>query len=89
MELAQAGLTMGRPLLAPPGVDQPKIDFMRKTLTSVFGDRDFLQECQKLRLDCNAPLTGKEMTDFVERIYQMPKSARDRIAEIYMQGQSN
>ncbi len=89
MELAQAGLTMGRPVLAPPGVDQSKVEFMRKTLTSVFADRDFLQECQKLGLDCKSPLTGKEMADFVERIHQMPKPARDRIAEIYMQGQSN
>ena len=88
MELAQAGLTMGRPLLAPPGVDQSKVELMRKTLASLFVDRNFLQECKKLGLDCTAPLTGKEMADFIEKIYQTPKSARDKIADIYMQGKS-
>lgn len=89
MELAQAGLTMGRPILAPPGVDASKIDTMRKTLTALFSDREFLSECQKQGLDCSTPLTGYEMTQFVNRIYETPKSARDKIAEIYMLGQSN
>jgi tripartite-type tricarboxylate transporter receptor subunit TctC len=88
MELAQAGLTMGRPVLAPPGVDQFKVELMRKTLTGLFADKEFLSECSKLRLDCASPLSGQEMTDFVNRIYETPKSARDKIAEIYMQGQS-
>lgn len=88
MELAQAGLTMGRPILAPPGVDAAKVELMRKTLTAMFADKDFLSECQKQGLDCSSPLTGKEMTDFVNRIYETPKSARDTIAEIYMLGQS-
>lgn len=88
MELAQAGLTMGRPILAPPGVDEAKVEMMRKTLTPLFADRDFLSECQKQGLDCSSPLSGKEMTQFVDRIYETPKSARDKIAEIYMLGQS-
>ncbi|MFN3891302.1 MAG: Bug family tripartite tricarboxylate transporter substrate binding protein [Beijerinckiaceae bacterium] len=88
LELAQAGLTMGRPILAPPGVDASKVDLMRKTLTELFADREFLAECKKQGLDCTSPLSGKQMTDFVEKIYQTPKSARDKIAEIYMLGQS-
>jgi tripartite-type tricarboxylate transporter receptor subunit TctC len=88
MELAQAGLTMGRPVLAPPGVDQAKVNLMSNTLTSLFKDADFLAECAKARLDCSSPLTGKEMTEFVERIHQAPQAAKDKIAEIYMQGQS-
>ena len=89
MELAQAGLTMGRPILAPPGVEQPKVDAMRKTLTALFADKTFLAECQKQGLDCSSPLTGQQMSAFVDRISGTPKSARDKIAEIYMQGQSN
>lgn len=88
MELAQAGLTMGRPILAPPGVDRAKIDVMRKTLSALFADKGFTSECAKLGLDCSSPLSGGEMADFVERIYQTPQSARDKISEIYMQGQS-
>lgn len=88
MELAQAGLTMGRPVLAPPGVEQAKVDVMRNSLDALFRDGAFLAECKKQGLDCDSPLSGKEMAAFVERINAMPKSARDTIAEIYMQGQS-
>jgi len=88
MELAQAGLAMGRPLLAPPGVDEAKIALLRKSLSALFADSDFLSECKKLRLDCSSPLSGQQMAEFVERIFKMPRPAQDRIAEIYMQGQS-
>lgn len=88
MELAQAGLTMGRPILAPPGVDPDKVETLRKSLGELFRDAKFLAECKKLGLDCSAPLTGKEMAAFVEKIHTTPKAATERISEIYMQGQS-
>ena len=88
MELAQAGLTMGRPILAPPGVEMSKVEIMRKSLDALFRDSAFLAECKKQGLDCDSPLSGKEMAAFVDRIHATPKSARDAIAEIYMQGQS-
>jgi tripartite-type tricarboxylate transporter receptor subunit TctC len=87
MELAQAGLAMGRPLLAPPGVDEQKVTLMRKTLSALFADAEFLSECKKQRLDCSSPLTGQQMAQFVEQIYNTPKAAQARIAEIYMEGQ--
>lgn len=87
MELAQAGLAMGRPMLAPPGVDASKVGVLRATLAKLFADAEFLAECKKQQLDCSSPQTGEQMSEFVERIYQTPKAAKDRIAEIYMQGQ--
>lgn len=87
MELAQAGLAMGRPLLAPPGVDGARVERMRTTLTTLFADREFLAECSKQKLDCSSPQTGQQMAQFIDRIYQTPKAAQDRISEIYMQGQ--
>lgn len=87
MELAQAGLAMGRPLLAPPGVEESKVSFLRNTLSTLFTDSDFLSECKKQQLDCSAPLSGKQMSEFVDRTYAMPKAAQERIAAIYMQGQ--
>lgn len=87
MELAQAGLTMGRPILAPPGVDPVKIEMLRRSLSELFRDAGFLAECKKLGLDCSSPLSGKEMAAFVDKIHSTPKAATDRISEIYMQGQ--
>jgi tripartite-type tricarboxylate transporter receptor subunit TctC len=87
MELAQAGLAMGRPMLAPPGVDTSKVAALRTTLNAVFANADFLAECKKQQLDCSSPLTGQQMHEFVESIYRTPKEAQDRLAQIYMQGQ--
>jgi tripartite-type tricarboxylate transporter receptor subunit TctC len=88
MELASAGLTMGRPIVAPPGVESSRLETMRNALSSLFKDPDFHSECKKQGLDCSSPLSGRQMADFVDQIYKAPKEARDQIAEIYMQGQS-
>ena len=72
----------------PASYIDPALQHMRKTLTDLFADKEFLAECKKQGLDCSSPLTGQQMADFVEKIYKTPKSARDKIAEIYMLGQS-
>ena len=87
MELAQAGLTMGRPVLAPPGVDAAQVEMLRKSMGELFSDANFLAECKKIGLDCSSPMGGKAMAEFVEQIHATPKSAVNRITEIYMQGQ--
>lgn len=89
MELAQAGLTMGRPILAPPGVDVSRVETLQKSLNELFRDSEFLTECRKIGLDCSSPLSGQQMTNFVDKIHATPKSAVSQISAIYMQGQSN
>ena len=74
-------------MLAPPGVDASKIGVLRATLANVFSNAEFLAECKKQQLDCSSPQTGEQMSEFIERIYQTPKTAQNRITEIYMQGQ--
>ncbi len=38
MEIAQAGLDMGRPTIAPPGVDPGKLAILRKAMSATFAD---------------------------------------------------
>jgi tripartite-type tricarboxylate transporter receptor subunit TctC len=89
MELAQAGLVMGRPIAAPPGVDADKVAILRKALSAAFENPDYVAECAKLQLDCSMPMSGQELNAFVERIYASPKGAVDKIKAIYMEGQKN
>jgi tripartite-type tricarboxylate transporter receptor subunit TctC len=89
MELAQAGLAMGRPIAAPPGVDADKVAILRKALSTVFADPDYVAECAKLQLDCSMPRSGQELKAFVDRIYASPKGAVEKIRAIYMEGQKS
>jgi tripartite-type tricarboxylate transporter receptor subunit TctC len=87
MEIAQAGLAMGRPLTLPPAVDAKKVQVLRKAMSELFKDPDYLAECKQEVLNCNTPSSGEQMLAFVDKIYASPRPAVERITEIYMQGQ--
>ena len=87
MELAQAGLVMGRPTTAPPGVDPAKVEILRKAYEAVFKDPAYLAECKAARLDCSQPASGAQVLDFVKKIYASPKPAVAKITAIYQEGQ--
>jgi len=86
MELAQAGLVMGRPIAAPPGVDPARLAILRTALVSLFKDPAYLAECTKMRLDCGAPMTAEQMEAHVKRIHSMPASAKAKMTDIYWTG---
>ena len=87
MEIAQSGLAMGRPTLAPPGVDPAKVAILRKGMSEMFKDPAYLAECKQAALNCSTPSSGEQMLDFVKEIYASPKPAVEKITAIYMQGQ--
>ena len=87
MEVAQSGLQMGRPIVAPPGVDASKIDTIRRGLDGVFKDPVYVAECATARLNCSDPASGEQLTALVQRIYASPPAAVKDISAIYMEGQ--
>jgi tripartite-type tricarboxylate transporter receptor subunit TctC len=89
MEDAQAGLIMGRPITAPPGVDPSKVDILRKAFDAAINDPAYIEDCKHARLDCSHPKGGAGLLDFVKTIYGSPKSAVEKITAIYMEGQKS
>jgi hypothetical protein len=87
MSIAQAGLAMGRPSMAPPGVPADKLAILRAGFEGTFKDTAYLAECAKQRLECSAPSTGEEMLEMIKEVYASPKGAVEKITDIYMQGQ--
>jgi tripartite-type tricarboxylate transporter receptor subunit TctC len=87
MEIAQAGLGMGRPMTLPPAVDAEKVSILREAIGELFKDPDYLAECKQAVLNCSTPSSGEQMLAFVKKIYASPKPAVEKITEIYMQGQ--
>jgi tripartite-type tricarboxylate transporter receptor subunit TctC len=87
MEIAQSGLGMGRPMLAPPGVDPAKVALLRKAMSDMFADETYKAECKQASLNCSTPLDGTQMVEFVKSIYASPRPAIEKISAIYMEGQ--
>ena len=83
MEVAQAGLGMGRPLLAPPDVDPQKVAILRAALEQVLKDPAYLAECTRAQLDCHSPSSSAELLALVHHIYNQPRSAIEKVATIY------
>ena len=83
MEVAQAGLGMGRPLLAPPNLDPEKVAILRAALEQVFKDPAYLAECARAQLDCHSPSSSAELLALVHHIYDQPRSAIEKVATIY------
>jgi hypothetical protein len=53
---------------------------------AVFKDPQYLAECEKMKLDCRAPMSADEMAAHVRRVHSMPESAKAKISDIYWTG---
>jgi tripartite-type tricarboxylate transporter receptor subunit TctC len=72
MQAAFAPLTLGRPLLTPPGVASERVAALRRAFAATMADPDFLAEGERVGLGLNAPRTGEQIQEVVERAYQSP-----------------
>jgi len=88
LAVAQAGIAMGRPMLAPPGVDYGKITTLRQAIATMFNDPEYIRDCDQIaKLKCEEATTGEELTKFIELTYASPKESVQQISEIFAQGQ--
>ncbi len=83
MEIAQGGLALGRPITAPPDVDEYKLDILRSAVNAVFKDKEYLGDCARLGLECRYPVTGAELLSVIKRAYAQPKESIDRVAAFF------
>jgi tripartite-type tricarboxylate transporter receptor subunit TctC len=81
LKLFFARVAMGRPIVAPPGVDPARVAALRNAFDQTMRDPDFLAEAKAtdLRID---PITGQELAEVVMRTYQSPKDIVAKASEI-------
>ena len=81
LKLFFARVAMGRPIVAPPGVDADRVAALRKAFDQTMQDPDFLAEAKatNLRID---PITGQELAEVVAKTYQSPKDVVAKASEI-------
>jgi tripartite-type tricarboxylate transporter receptor subunit TctC len=73
LELIFARQSMGRPLVAPPGVDPRTVAALRKAFSDTMHDREFLAEAEKIGLEINF-VSGDEVEALVKSLYALPDS---------------
>ena len=82
MQAASAPLALGRPFLMPPGVPSERMVALRKAFTATMADPEFLTERETMGLGVNAPRTGEQMQDVIERVYRSPPRVIDRLRQL-------
>jgi tripartite-type tricarboxylate transporter receptor subunit TctC len=82
LEAAFAPLSIGRPLLMPPGVPAERVAALRQALAETFADPEFRAEGDKIGLSLNDPRSGEELLRVIERAYAMPPDIVARLRQL-------
>ncbi len=85
LEAASAPLALGRPFLLPPDVPKDRAQAMQKAMMAIFADPAFQADAQRQALDINAPRSGEEVQQLIERVYAMPSDVITRLRKLSMQ----
>jgi tripartite-type tricarboxylate transporter receptor subunit TctC len=78
-----AGVSVGRPFLAPPGVPDERVSELRTALAATFADPKFLAEADKMNLGINEARSGEELARVIAETYQTPKSTVEKLRTFY------
>ena len=82
MQAAFAPFALGRPFLVPPGVPSERVVVLRKAFAATMADPDFLAEAETMGLGVNAPRTGEQMQEVMDRVYRSPPRVIDRLRQL-------
>lgn len=79
-----AGLTFGRPYLAPPGVPEDRVAALRQAFADTFNDADFQRDALAQGYELN-PISGEEMMRIMQELAATPQPVIDSIAALMVQ----
>ena len=74
--------SMGRPVVAPPGIDPRVVDVLRKALAETMRDPQFIAEGAKIGLELDF-VSGADVQSLVERLYRSPAQVVSRAQTIF------
>lgn len=81
LELVFSRQVIGRPFIAPPGLDAETVSVLRKAFDDTMKDKDFLAEMQKSNLEIN-PIPGKDVQELIARLFKTPPAVLERAKAI-------
>jgi tripartite-type tricarboxylate transporter receptor subunit TctC len=71
LELIMSRQSMGRPIVAPPGVAPAIVAVLRQAVADVMKDPDFIAEAQRLGLETSY-VSGEDVQALVAKMYALP-----------------
>jgi tripartite-type tricarboxylate transporter receptor subunit TctC len=81
LELVFSRQVIGRPFVAPPGLDAEAVQILRKAFDDTMRDPAFLAEMQKANLEVN-PIPGADVTALIDRLFKTPPAVLERAKAI-------
>ncbi|HEY6256391.1 MAG TPA: tripartite tricarboxylate transporter substrate-binding protein [Xanthobacteraceae bacterium] len=81
LELFSSPSSIGRSVLAPPGLPAERVDELRRAFTATMQDASFLADLDRARLDHN-PLPGEELQKIITGAGDLPPSLIQRARRI-------
>jgi tripartite-type tricarboxylate transporter receptor subunit TctC len=82
LEMIFSRQSMGRPVVAPPGLDPRIVDTLRNGLAEAMRDPQFVAEGAKIGLELEF-VAGAEVQAMVERLYRSPANVVSRAQAIF------
>ena len=73
--------SMGRPLVAPPGLDPRVVDLLRKGIADAMRDPQLIDEGERIGLELNF-VGGADVQAMVDRLYEAPSDVIARAQAI-------
>ena len=81
VELVLAQQIFGRPYIVAPETPPDAVRTLRKAFTDVFGDKEFLADAEKSRIDIS-PTSGEEVQKLVAQVFAMKADVVERAKKI-------
>ena len=73
--------TLGRPLIATPGIPPDRIRVLREAYLKAFTEPEVVQEAKKSRLDLET-LPGAEVETQIREVMNQPKEVIERVKKL-------
>jgi tripartite-type tricarboxylate transporter receptor subunit TctC len=81
LDMIIAGVTIGRPIIAPPGVPAERIAALRKAFDATMTDPEFLSLAKRQKMDIN-PMPGAEVQKLAIGVVNASAVAKGRLREL-------
>jgi tripartite-type tricarboxylate transporter receptor subunit TctC len=73
--------TLGRPLVATPGIPPERVKILREAYLKTFKDPEVIAEAKKSRLDLET-LTGEEVESEMKEVMNQPREVMERVKKL-------
>jgi tripartite-type tricarboxylate transporter receptor subunit TctC len=81
VELVMDRVSLGRPVVAPPGLAPDRLALLRTAFRQAIEDPDLRADAEKQRLAID-PTFGEEAQDIIRRLYRSPREVVERMRKI-------